>query len=219
MRSLRNGLAVLSLFLLGAGQAQAAIIGVDFTGGTAPSPVNQQTLGWQFTLSTTKIVTSLGVWEENPIGLNENHLVGIWNPSGGLLTSATVTNASVPLASTASNGRWLFESLTIPLTLVPGTYIIGADYPTGNDVVRTSVATLSTAPGLAFVQGRFVSTPTSGFDFPDSTFATTGGHFGPNLLLTDSISSVPEPASFTLLALGALGVAGYSWRWRLKASR
>jgi hypothetical protein len=36
---------------------------------------------------------------------------------------------------------------------------------------------------------------------------------GPSL----TVEVVPEPGTLTLLALGAIGIAGYGWRWRVRA--
>ena len=180
--------------------ANAQTLGIDFLGGNQASPVALQTLGWQFNLATTRDVTSLGIFDIGSNGLIDSHQVGIWTTSGTLLASATVTNASTVVASTSSSGRWMFTALGSVLTLGPGSYIIGADYLTASDPVMTSASSLFGDPDVTFLNGRFVATQTAAFDFPDDSFSTTGGHFGPNFQLASA--TVPEPSSLALIALG-----------------
>jgi hypothetical protein len=178
----------------------AQTLGMDFVGGLSGTPIELQTLGWQFNLANTRSVTSLGLFDIGFNGFSESHQVGIWTTSGTLLASATVTNASTAVASTSSEGRWMFTALGSVLTLGPGSYIVGADYFTNADRVMTGVESLSGDPDVSFVDGRFTENPTAGFDFPDATFSTSGGHFGPNFQLAST--TVPEPSSLALIALG-----------------
>ena len=189
---------------LGAASAHASTLAIDFTGGVAATPVATQTLGWEFTLTQSLTVTHLGIFDIDADGLAERHQVAIWDTAQSLLAQATVTSGDLAMASSSSSGRWLFASLANSLVLGPGTYVIGADYVTGIDKVMTS-GVISMAPGLTFVQGRFVSTPTSGFDFPNSTFPTSGGHFGPNMLT--AAPPVPEPGTLLLLGSALAGLA------------
>lgn len=180
--------------------ANAQSLGIDFLGGQPANPVPLQTLGWQFNLATTRDVTSLGIFDIGSNGLIDSHQVGIWTTSGTLLASALVTNASTAVASTSSSGRWMFTALGSVLTLGPGSYIIGADYVTSSDQVMTTVSSLFGNPDVTFLNGRFASPETPAFDFPNSSFNTTGGHFGPNFQLAST--TVPEPSSLALIALG-----------------
>lgn len=194
--------------------ASADDLGLDFTGGDERIAQANQTLGWEFSFTTTQTITALGMFDVNANGLNSPHVVGIWTANGTFLGSVTVDNSSTPVASTSADGRWLFQSLGTPITVRAGNYVLGVDYTDSTDHVMTGAASISLDPSMNFVQGRFTTNPTAGFDFPDATFPTSGGHFGPNLLLG---SAVPEPASLALVAMGCLGV-GY-WFVRRRAVR
>jgi hypothetical protein len=183
-------------------------LGLDFTGGNVAFPTLNQTLGWEVSFSSLQAVSALGMFDVGSNGLSAPHLVGIWDTSGTLLGSVTVDNASTPIASTSTAGRWLFQSLSSPLILSPGNYVLGVDFSNNADNVFTGASSLSMATDLAFVQGRFVQSLTPGFDFPNATFSTSGGHFGANLLLT----AVPEPTTWALIGLVTLGTGTYAWR-------
>jgi hypothetical protein len=198
------------------GRANADFV-LDFTGGNVSFAGDYQTLGWEFTLSENKTMTALGVWDEFGDGLAEDHLVGIWQVSGGApLAVTTVTNSSSPFASTENSGRWLFQDLPSPLILTPGRYVIGANYDgdVGDDPVRIFTDSLSLAPGFFFNQNRFTTNPMTGLDFPDSG-GSARGFFGPNLMLGEA---VPEPSSI-LLSLAALGLTGIQRTFRARRQK
>lgn len=204
------GMAVLAI----PNQAPAGLI-LDFNGGFAATPSTDQTLGWQFSLAQSETLTALGIWDLGSNGLAANHLVAIWSTSGGAsLAQVLITNASTPVASTQAAGRWLFENLATTITLTPGNYVLGADYPSGNaDLVHTGASSLSLASGVTFTSGRFTSPTTPAFDFPNATFPTSGGHFGPNAMF-GTVAAVPEPGSLTLVGLGAFGLIANAIRRR-----
>jgi hypothetical protein len=113
----------------------------------------------------------------------------------------------------SANGRWLFNSIT-PLTLATGDYAIGATVVAGDaDVERLLVpsANLVTVPQITFTTES--ATTGSGLIFPNPITGTNNGFFGPNLEVA-AAASVPEPASLTLLSVGAAGLMGYAWRRR-----
>ena len=198
----------LSITLCLSSGTRADDLGLDFTGGSSATAIQDQTLGWEFSLSSTQTVTALGMFDIGSNGLNSPHLVGIWTTTGTLLGSVTVNNGSTPITSTSTAGRWLFQSLGSPLSLSPGNYVLGVDYSDTTDQVTTGAGSVTMATGLTFVQGRFVNNTTPGFDFPDATFSTSGGHFGPDLLLT----AVPEPTTWALIGIGLIGSGAYAWR-------
>jgi hypothetical protein len=196
------------------GQANADFI-LDFTGGSASAPPLMQTLGWEFSLSDYKTITGLGFWDEKGDGLSADHMVGIWQVSGGSpLVATTVTNTSTPFASSAHEGRWLFQDFTTPLVLNPGIYVVGAFY-NGDDQPREGVTSISLAPGFTYSQARFTSNFVTGLTFPDGQGGGTQGFFGPNLMLGQA---VPEPSSI-LLSITALGLTGFQRALRARRQK
>ncbi len=74
--------------------------------------------------------------------------------------------------------------------------------------------------GATFGQGRFVSSPvTPGFDFPDGTFSTSGGHFGPNLILENTTALTPEVPGIVMVVPMLLAVGGMALYKRKKNAR
>jgi hypothetical protein len=206
-----------ALLSLMSGSAMADSLALDFTSGTVPTGnviFISETVGWTFTVTSTVTVTALGVWDEGADGLVADHQVGIWNSSGTLLVSATVSNGTASaVASSSSDGDWRFESTLLDSSagsnvLGPGTYTIGGLYVAGmsNDLVR-SHATSTTASGIAFGDAAESGGGTLQEPVTIISSADAGG-FGPNFLIA-SPSSVPEPATWALMiaAFAGLGCA------------
>ena len=141
-----------------------------------------------FTVKEPIVVTSLGffdTFETSGEGLYHDHRVRIWTDNADdpqQLASSTITNASTPVASTAADGRWMFNEIS-PRILVPGDYVIGADDPscvTDCDGYRFIVSATS-FPQITFGNNR----STSGIGFPRSqNDGRNDGYFGPNFMAT-----------------------------------
>ena len=175
---------------------------VDIEGGFSTVPLADAVAGWQFTASQPLQVVALGLWDEGSGGLEVSHEVGLWSASGALLVSAVVNDASTPIASHSSDGRWLFTEIT-PLSLTPGVYVTGAVWGnpnTGADLFRfTSTVT---TPGSVTIHGRTEATllPAPVLVFPGLTPGPpASGWFGPNLA-----TAIPEPGGVGLLLMGGL---------------
>lgn len=178
---------------------------LDITGGQAFANTGFN-LGWSFSVTSSSVsVDGLGIWDESSNGLLNNHEVGIWNSSGTLLTSTTVTNANSTASSSAlPAGQWLFTDIT-PISLQVGTYTIGALYSTTGteDSWRESTSN-TTAAGIDYGDRLFDLGNT--FARPTLSGSGTSGYIGPNFRIASAVA-VPEANTFTL-ALPALGMIG-----------
>jgi hypothetical protein len=210
------GVAALLVFLGVPGQARAGLI-LDFTGGLETGPGSQaRVFGWRFTVTSPITADGLGFWDDDANGLALDHQVGLWTGDGSsLLASTTITNASTRVKSTSTEGRWLFNDIA-PLTLLPGDYVLGATYQ-GNDTDRSRSAfvNIATIPEVTYRGPRRAQASTLAFPSEDPGVAT--GYFGPNLRASPA-QVVPEPASLTLLGIGAVALFGYGWRRRRRAA-
>jgi len=171
---------------------------LSFSGETIAG-TGAQTQGWYFDVNSSVTVSHLGVCDRNADGLSESHPVGIWDPTGTFVTSATVLSGTT--APLDSNG--LFRLVDISdIVLAPGTgYVIGALYSLNSgDKPARDATTLTVDPSISygafrFANGSSLTRPTIGNTF------VTNGLWGP------SFEIVPEPFTFALLAPGLLAVA------------
>jgi hypothetical protein len=141
------------------------------------------TLGFEFQVITSLQVGGLGVYDYNKDGLSQADAVGLWTSSGTLLASVTV-----PAGTAAPLDNWFrWAPLASPLTLQPGTYVVGARQ--GSDFYGWDPVNLTMAPGTVYLQDRYVRS--GGLDYPGSTEnnAYGSGWFGGNVVV------VPEPTT------------------------
>jgi hypothetical protein len=145
-------------------------------------------LGYQFTTGNAPLtVTALG-WYDGPNsaaantagytadGLNNAHVVGIWNASGGLVTSVTVGTSS----TTAVND-YQYESLGAPLMLGAGTtYTVG-------DAFYTVDANTLFGPGVTAPTGVYTYSG-GGNTLAEPTQPSSNGFLGPGFLYSVPVS-------------------------------
>lgn len=132
--------------------------------------------------------------------MNGTYTIGLWDISGNLLTSTSVSETGDLLAS---GFRWA----DIPdLTLSAGNYVVGSagDWAANGDLYYYG-GTYTTAPELAFVQGRYLLGGT--LQFPtdldtDNTPSFLGGN----------ASLIPVPGPLPILGFAA--ALGHSRRLR-----
>lgn len=146
------------------------------------TPANY-TYGWEFTVAQSLIVTHLGLWDYGQDGLMATHLVRIWTGGGSELASGTVPSGATTFAT------WRWAELSTPVSLAPGSYVIGAVYGTGTDYLAANVSPFNVSSEIAYVQMRFAS----GSQFPDQANPSANGIFGPNFRYLKP-DPVPEPA-------------------------
>jgi Domain of unknown function (DUF4082)/PEP-CTERM motif len=219
MRKIRSiYIASAASLLLGAACLRADIPVVDFT---SVNPSNNFTnnawsLGWSFTTNTAITVSALGYYNANltgGVGLGAGCNcgdVGIFNSSGDLLASTTVTS------SDPVTGFFNYQAIT-PLQLAAGQmYYILAE--TGSSDYTWGVTGLTVNPVITFDSDAYVSGSTLAFGTTSSGYnATNGGAwFGPNFLASPTSASAPEPS--TLLLFGTVSVATL-WVLRLRRRR
>jgi hypothetical protein len=199
----------LSLGIFGVSSALAQQDIVSFT-ATVPGNIYNSsfswTLGYEFIVTSPITVSGLSAFTLNPgAGLNENTPVGLWDSSQTLLASATVQAGTTDPLTT--DGFFRYASIA-PLTLQPGTYIVGAEYQAGVDSYTWDTTGFTTLTGVSFVQDRYNQGAT--LAFPGSTVGTyQNGFFGGNVVV-----SVPEPTTLALAGLGGLAALVAIRRWK-----
>jgi hypothetical protein len=181
-----------------------ASFGVDFVN---PSPNqtftsgNSYSLGWEFTVGNQPLfLKSLGYFAYGTDGiLVDTHPVGIFDTTGNLLVSTTVTTAD-PLA-----GWWRWSSVeSSNIQLAAGqTYIVSA--PTIRDSYTLNPIGFTVNPLITYDAARWEFSTL--LVFPTNVEpSVTAGYFGPNIDFR--AAPVPVPPSLFLLAPGLLGVIG-----------
>jgi PEP-CTERM motif len=169
------------------------------------------TAGWEFIVNSPITVTHLGFFDSGQDGLGEAHPVGLWNDltqGATLLVSGTVATGD-PLTN-----QWRYTDVT-DTPLAPGTYRIGALYPSSIDPVQIQASGFSTAPEIAFTHGAFANTGVLSFPLLiEPAFAP--GAFGPNFQFINP-AAVPEPGTLALTGLGMLGLGVWLRRRKKRA--
>jgi hypothetical protein len=181
VRMIAFALAAACALSICAGTARAQTPITDFTGGVTDFATSARTVtyGFDFTVSgDSRTISALGFFDIGSDGLTEPHEVGLWDSAGNLLASTTIDNTATPVTSTSTIGRWLTKDIT-PITLPPGSYILGAFYNADSPdyLVRNAVA--SSISGVTHGTTRFINIG-GGLLFPTNFIPTSNaGVFGP----------------------------------------
>lgn len=178
---------------------------IDFTTAGFGFTNGQWSLGFQFaTGAQGGRVSQLGFWDDGANGLTQSHNVGIYNMSGTLLASTTITNANALGADGFRYGN------IADLILAANTsYVIAAT--TGNENYMWDPVGFTTSPLITFQGDRY--TPSTTLAFPTLGPSGVNGWFGPNFI----VSEVPEPMSLALFG-GLVAVGGVVARRRMKVT-
>jgi hypothetical protein len=203
--------AIVSAGVASAGTLPAAT----FTASYTFNNVESNTLGWGFTIDAPIWVSALGYYDDSSLtsptsGLLDNHIVGIFDSTGNLLTSTTVP------AGTAGTliENCLYSSIST-IELTPGTYYVegtqqGTQGANPTDPVAywfSPPGSFSTLPEITSTWGVYTLAGEPGV----LTFAGGSGEYvaymGPNFHASDTApSSTPEPGCALLLTGGLAGL-------------
>lgn len=199
MRALSALLLALALF---APQAQAVEYLDIATSGVGTFTFSDAVLGSEFTVGATGFdIVALGVYDFGGDGLLESHEVGIWDDSGTLLASTTVSaGTSDPLV-----GGFRYASISTVSLTAGTTYHIGAYYATAADPIFnpfTNTAGDRTVDSAVTMTDSVFITSSGGLSFPSSSAGTAVGYGGASY----STTAVPEPSSWALMALVGVGL-------------
>jgi hypothetical protein len=205
MKTLFCLLSVLVVILAAPAQASVEAMlnfdGPSSSGGVAFGPISSsvnRSFGWTFQPLTDIDVTALGAFDYivPATGVVD---VGLWDATGTLLASGTVSAAST------SVNQSLYESIT-PVMLTAGqTYYLAAYsaasfqfYDAGPDA-NPSYGNVTMSPEIQL--GVIAYTPNAGFAFPSTT---EGSHDDAIIAPNFQFDVVPEPSTVCLLGGGSI---------------
>jgi hypothetical protein len=182
-------LAVALCLLFSLGNLRASSIpAFDISGGTIDFSDFQYTIGDQFSTTQAITLTDLGVYSIS--GLAQDYEVGLWDSSGDLLASATIS-------STAEAGQFVYVAIT-PVSLAAGqTFQIGEF--TNSTATWLVFPNVTSAPQIVFDHGVYDSTFNTTLTNPttDAIGSNLASTFGPSFEFT----AVPEPLASWFLAV------------------
>jgi len=195
--------------------SSAQLVGTTTTLESFTNFGNPLNVGYLFNVTNPFQVTHLAFWDQGDNGLLRNHSIGLWSPTGQLLSTAIVL---------AGTGGQLVDGHRLvavtPFILQPGVgYRVGGT--TGEPELWAYDGVLANAPGIQWTAGAWcdgnalqdvgsITDPDCGSD------PTQTGYFGGNF--AGNVVATPEPASMALVATGLLGVFGVARRRRNKAA-
>lgn len=157
-------------------------------------------IGWTFQPNTDIDVTALGIFDYL-VPSHGNLEVGMWNSSGTLLASQTISAGSMAVDQS------LYESIAPLLLLAGETYYVAA-YSAAGPLSAVVVTPGSPPNGYATMSpeiqlGLAAYSSGSGFSFP----ATTDGNPGYAIIAPNfEFQAVPEPSVLALFGGGMVGL-------------
>lgn len=186
--------------------------GQAFTGAATGSTLGNGpfTLGWSFQVLNPITITALAVYNDNGVGIAENHDVGIWDSLGNLVEAQFIFPSDPAVVDQLGFQSWITFATNSPATLMPGTYTIGATWDTGIDnmifpgtLAGEGISSIN-GPSVRYIQNAYIG---GGFADPTNTTGEVDSYFGPNFTYIPA-TSTPEPGTLVLLGSGLLGAMG-----------
>lgn len=176
-------------------------------------------IGYEFSVAAQTTITGLGYLDATAAGLNESHLVGIFDAASGQLLVST----NIP-SGTAAGLMDGFRTVSVNYSLAPGTYVIGGQKMTDADYAVVRAASVTNTPGIQYIQERELQTST--FTMPTVNFTMNEiGSFGPGFSigtpvgspvvtgLANSASFQPAFAANTYISILGSGLANTTRPW------
>jgi hypothetical protein len=183
----------------------------DSLGGSSNNP-GTTTPGVGANISTTgKIFVGHGTGEGTPITilLTEGGFSAPAFAPGTLLQNQTTANVDVAISKSSQADTSTFSDSSFPpVTVSPGTSTLTAS---GTATTTAPVPTFVTPFTL---ENKLTVSLTLGSTLPGTHTTLTGTT---SVVPAPLATGVPEPASLTLLGIGAAGLLGYGWRRRKQA--
>lgn len=184
-----------AIILFSAGLCAAQTVAIVPTAGDAGTDTRPFVIGYEFSVSAQTTVTALGYLDATAAGLNESHMVGIFNAAdGSLLTSATIPSGATTQYVSG------FRVISVNYPLGPGNYVIGGLKLTNADNAIVRSPNVTNVSGVQYIQERELQTST--FTMPTTNFTLNEmGSFGPGLVVTSAagapvITGISNSGSF-----------------------
>ncbi len=213
-------LAVAAALLAGIGEARAGgIIGNmpqindNFFVNIIVTPSTSYAV--EFTATANETVNSVILRTTISDGPASTPIVGIYTASSGAVgslvgsftTGSLVTGGGAPQTNTFTGTAALTNASTYFLVVAAGgtTPHNGPFNWDGSRDANNLNGVTPTGTGATYVAAGAITSGTGSF---------ASGNFKPSFELDGTVNTVPEPASITLLGIGAIGALGFNWRRR-----
>lgn len=166
---------------------------IDFTPGSGLCGSNQgQTIGWQFDLAVPITVSAMTWYDDGQDGLELDHEVGIWDPSGALVAT---THVIIP-AGTAAPLDGIWRTVAIAPTVLPAGsgYIVGGYNGDHSECLSFDVVQVPDS-SIVYFDANF-SDVNGVFERPTNNSAAINGFYGVSFQVTDGAPSEENAVDF-----------------------